>query len=172
MTGRLEYGTNTFNYRVIRLWELQPEIILDGPTALLPLLPLTRTDENDLPHLFKKMESRIQAEQSTGDLWAETLLLMGLKYDPDYSLRLLERVMRNMRDSSTYQAVLAEGKAEGITQGLTIAERDFLLRGGTRRFGPPDAKTRTMLESVDSRETLERLFDRLFDVSSWEDLLS
>ena len=172
ITGRLEYGSNTFLYKVIRLWELPPESILNGPIALLPLLPLTKTAGDTLPSFVDKMEALIQTAPFPGDLWAETMLLMGLKYDEEYSLRLLERVIRNMRDSSTYQAVLAEGKAEGLTQGQADGERNFLLRGGTKRFGPPDAKTRAALESVDSQETLERLFDRLFEVSSWEDLLS
>jgi hypothetical protein len=43
------------------------------------------------------MSARIQVEPTSGDLWAETMLLMGLKYDREYSSWLLERVIRNMR---------------------------------------------------------------------------
>ena len=176
ITGNIEYGTNSFHYRVVRLWELEPEILLNGPAALLPLVPLTNTTEETLPGYVERMGARIQAEQTSSDLWAETMLLMGLKYDPDYSSRLLERVIRNMRESTTYQAILEEGREEGreegVTLGVTRGERNFLLLGGTKRFGPPDTRTKSKLESVDSHEALVRLFNRLFEVNSWEDLLS
>jgi hypothetical protein len=55
-----------------------------------------------------------------------------------------------------------------VTLGLTRGERNFLLLGGCKRFGPPDAKTKAAIESVDSQETLEKLFK----VGAWEDLLS
>jgi len=96
---------------------------------------------------------------------------MGLKYDPVFIESVLKGVLRKMRDSSTYQAILEEGRVEGRTEGRTEGELYVLLRGGTRRFGPPDAKTKATLEGIDSQEVIDRLVDRLFDVTSWEDLL-
>jgi len=38
--------TTTHRYRVIRMWEQDPDLFLNNP-ALLPLAPLTRTDSPD-----------------------------------------------------------------------------------------------------------------------------
>jgi hypothetical protein len=73
-----------------------------------------------------------------------------------------------MRDSSTYQAILDEGRVEGRVEG----ERRLLLLLGTPRFGEPDAATRTRIESITDSETLERLAARLLSTSSWDELLA
>lgn len=72
-----------------------------------------------------------------------------------------------LQDSTTYQAIFEEGRQIGVCRGY----RRFLLLGGTKQFGSLDQKTEAVIESIDSEE-LSRLFDRLFEVSSWEDLLA
>lgn len=73
-----------------------------------------------------------------------------------------------MRESSTYQAILAEGEA----QGRADEARRILLRLGRKRFGPPDARDRAALQRVRDLERLERLTDRVLDVASWGELLA
>lgn len=65
-----------------------------------------------------------------------------------------------MRESTTYQAILAE------------EARAILFRQGTKRFGPPSTETRAAIEAVTEIERLEALADRLLDVESWDDLLA
>ena len=73
-----------------------------------------------------------------------------------------------MTESSTYQAILAEGRSEG----RTAEARKLLLFVGTARFGPPDEPARAAIERMNSIALLEGLFIRLLNVSSWHELLA
>jgi predicted transposase YdaD len=72
-----------------------------------------------------------------------------------------------MRESSTYQAILEEGREEGRVEGA----RRLLLRLGTRKLGAPDASTEASLARIDDLDVLERLSDDLLTAASWTDLL-
>jgi predicted transposase YdaD len=123
------------------------------------------------------MEDRLAHETAPAEaatLWVSTYLLMGLRYPPAVAAQLLQGV-RAMKESSTYQAILDEGRAEGRAEGETIgrieeALKVLLLLGG-KQFGPPNASTRATIEAADL-ERLERLTERLLDVSSWDELLA
>ncbi len=68
-----------------------------------------------------------------------------------------------MKESSTYQAILDEGRAEEA--------RKVLLLVGGKQFGPPDAQTRAAIDAITDLVRLEGLMERSFDVASWEELL-
>ena len=113
-TGMLEEelpdGTTTllFRYNVVRVWELPAEQILAGDLATLPLAPISRVSEAELPAMIRRMDERIEQEASpdeVDDLWAATYLLMGLIHSKDSSRTLLQGVHR-MKESTTYQAIL------------------------------------------------------------------
>jgi hypothetical protein len=74
--------------------------------------------------------------------------------------------LRAMRDSLTYQAILAEGEAAGLAKG----EHRLILREGTRRLGVPDEAARARIESIHDLDRLERIFDRIAAASNWSEL--
>jgi hypothetical protein len=76
-----------------------------------------------------------------------------------------------MRESSTYQAILEEGREEGREQGRLDQARRLLIRLGTHRLGAPDAVTRFRLDQIGDLDTLERLSDALFTATTWDDIL-
>ena len=84
-----------------------------------------------------------------------------------------------MKESSTYQAILEEGKVEGMAEGLAMGmtegrakeARSLLLLLGTKRFGAPDTRTQAAIEAIRSVERLERLVARVLEAESWEELL-
>jgi predicted transposase YdaD len=173
MSGRLAYGSLDFRYRVVRIWEKSPEEVLNAPLALLPLAPLTSVAGNELPGVVRRMEERIDAEaplEEKGMLRTTTFLLMGLKYDPEFSRQLLQGVME-MKESSTYQYIIQEGIEQGIEQGRTQEARRLLLIMGGKRFGEPDAQVQAALDKITSPQQLEQLAARLFEVESWQELL-
>ncbi|MFN0051218.1 MAG: hypothetical protein ACKV0T_03450 [Planctomycetales bacterium] len=195
MTGRMEERLPwqqvnlKFEYEVIRLWELSPEVILAGGLGTLPLLPLTNVKRSELPGLIREMEGRIQREASPSDaerLWTATYVLLGLEYDRAYASALLQGVC-SMRESVTYQAILEEGREEGLEKGRAVGReegrqeghkegraaeaRRIVLTLGTKRFGRPSVKVRKMIENIDDPDVVERLAARLLDVESWADLL-
>jgi hypothetical protein len=98
----------SFGYRVIRVWEQNPETLLNGPLALLPLTPIANVSADALPAIVRRMETRIDSDvprESRGLLWTTTFLLMGLRYEGELIARLLEGV-REMKESTTYQYII------------------------------------------------------------------
>jgi len=73
-----------------------------------------------------------------------------------------------MKESSTYQAILDEGRAEGAASEL----RKVLLLLGDQRFGPPDASVRATIEETHDLPRLQRWTERLLKASGWEELLA
>ena len=68
-----------------------------------------------------------------------------------------------MRESDTYQAILDEGRVEGLQRAL--------LHLGRKKFGEPDEAARRALLDITDLDRLDRLSERLLDVSTWQDLL-
>jgi predicted transposase YdaD len=182
LTGRFEVYdptddlTITFKYRVIRLWERPVDELLRGGIGVLPLAPLV-VEPAQVPGVIAQLDARFAREASVvsaSELWSATLLLLGLRYDADEARHLL-RGVTGMRESSTYQAILEEGREEGREQGREQGRvegaRRLLLRFGTRKFGAPDAGAEAALARIDDLDVLERLSDDLLTATSWADLL-
>ena len=73
-----------------------------------------------------------------------------------------------MKESTTYLAILHEGRAEGRIEG----ERGLLLKIGRQKFGGPDAEALAAVESLSSLEEIDGLANRLMGASSWKELLN
>ncbi len=137
---------------------------------MLPQAPLCAVAREALPGVIQQMEARIEADvpwAARAMLWTSIYILMGLRFQPEATAELL-RGVRDVKESSTYQAILEEGRSEG---SVTEARRLLLLLG-TARFGPPDEPTRAAIQGMNSIELLEPLSIRLLNVSSWNELLA
>ena len=160
------WQTNRYNYRVVRLWQEDTEPYLIAGVGLVPLAPLTDVTEATLPAVVRRMAGRINGEPRprAARLWTATYLLMGVRYPDDLVNQLLEGV-QSMRESTTYQAILREGRITG--------EQTLLLRMGTKRFGGPPATTIAAIEAIKDIERLEALGERILDqgIRDWDDLL-
>ena len=162
--------TNRYNFQVVRLWKESPEPYLNAGIGLVPLAPLTKVSRADLPGVVRRMAGRINAEPRplAAKLWTATYLLMGLRYPDELAIELLEGI-QTMRESTTYQAILREGRQEGRIEG----ERQALLRLGNKHFGPADGATLAAIEAIRDTNRIEALFDRILEsnVRDWDDLL-
>jgi predicted transposase YdaD len=184
LTGTFEirmpdgWETDRYNYRVVRLWGEDPASFLTAGVNLVPLAPLTNVKEDELPGLVQRMNERISAEPRPRalKLWTAAFLLMGLRYSEDVISHLLDGVL-DMQESTTYQAILREGRQEGRQEGLVegrISEAQRLvLRQGTKRFGEPDAATVAAVEAIQDILRLEAVHDRALDpdIHDWDELL-
>lgn len=184
LTGRLDqYGRRgnrklTFWYDVVRIWERPVEELLSGGIGVLPLAPLADVAPVRLPEIVRRIDERFAEEvppSDVGDLWSATMILMGLRYHRD-DVRQLLRGARGMRESSTYQMILEEGRVEGEirgrAEGQIIEARRIVLGLGTSKFGTPDAATLATLERLDNLDALHRLAAGLLQTSTWEELLA
>ncbi|MHB1425363.1 MAG: RpnC/YadD family protein [Gemmataceae bacterium] len=158
-----------FRYAVVRVWQLAPEPLLRSGLALLPLAPISAVTETELPGIIKRMERRLSSRRGRKQaplLWGAAYILLGLRYSPALAAQLFRGVL-SMKESSTYQAILEEGRSEGA-----VAEAKKLLRiFGSRRFGDPDAQTVAAIESIEDLMRLENLASRLEEVKNWQELL-
>jgi len=96
-----------------------------------------------------------------------TLKVLMTKYPAELAGELLKGV-RSMKESSTYQAIIQEGRQEGQVEEA----RRMLLLVGRRMYGPPSAAAESALQSISALEQLERLAERIGQVKGWDDLLS
>jgi predicted transposase YdaD len=204
MTGLLQHRWpdglvyHEFRYNVVRTWERPADEILAGGLATLPLAPLARVTENELPAVVQAMRQRLDREATrsqAGTLWTATYVLMGLAYPDELIDRLLEGV-QSMKESVTYQKILREGRAEGRAvgrvegraegraagraegrdegrvEGRAEEARRILRRLGGKRFGKPDAHIDAALDAIADLERLEQLSDRVLEVMTWDELLT
>ena len=73
-----------------------------------------------------------------------------------------------MRESSTYQYILDEGRAEGQLREA----RKIVLRQGRLRFGAPTVEDEAAVQAVTDLERLERMGDRMLTAAGWQELLA
>jgi predicted transposase YdaD len=80
-----------------------------------------------------------------------------------------------MRESTMYQFILREGRAEGLEQGLiqgrTVGQKVLLLKLLARKLGSLPLDVTTKVNAL-RLEGLEALSDAIFDFTSVEDLES
>ena len=158
-----------FRYQVLRVWLLKPEPLLTGGFPLLPLAPISAVTEAQLPGIIQRIERRLTGRRGRRQapvVWAAAYILLGLRYSPALAAQLFRGVL-SMKESSTYQAILEEGRTEGA-----VAEARRLLRFlGEDAFGPPDTQTAVLIDRLDDLARLEELARRVRTAENWQELL-
>jgi hypothetical protein len=170
LTGRLVWHLPgapphaVFHYQTLRVWQVPVEQLLAGGMGTLPLAPLSALGEMELPTVIHRMHERLERGRArrAADVWATTYVLLGLRFAPHVARMLLREVL-SMKESSTYQAIVAEASADEA--------RQFLLRLGRKRLGPPSETVANAVRAIADVKRLERIGERLLDVKSWEELL-
>jgi hypothetical protein len=167
--GKMEH-----QYEVVRLWERPVADLLAGDVGVLPLAPLGQLPagvdlESGLTAVVQQMTERLLREaapEKVRRLLTAAYVLTGLRLAPDVSLRLFQGV-RAMRDSSTYMAILDEGRDEGA-----LAEaKKLLLRWGQQTLGSPGESIASALAACTDLDRLEKMLEHLGKVKSWQELL-
>ncbi|MEG4485160.1 Rpn family recombination-promoting nuclease/putative transposase [Microcoleus sp. D2_18a_B4] len=164
--------TNTrHGYRVIRLWEQDPALLLSVP-GLLPLATLSQTNSpRTLLEQIATQIATIEEPTQQADLLACTQVLAGLRFEKDLIRQLFRK--ETMRGSVIYQEIREDGLLEGRQLGLLEGRKDealsFLTRQLTRRIGAIASETREQIQTL-SVEELEDLGEALLDFSEASDL--
>jgi predicted transposase YdaD len=182
-----------FRYATFRVWESSTESLLAAPPSLAPLAVLGRVSAGELPEVARRFHERVRNVRTDrrGELRTAAFVLAGLRFPPDLITNALRRIPE-MRESSTYQLLVAEGRAEGRAAGLQegreegrevgreegrevgrMEELKRMLRLlGDRRFGTPDGSIVDRVESEQNLNILESWVLRLMEVESWKELFS
>ncbi|MCV3217273.1 Rpn family recombination-promoting nuclease/putative transposase [Plectonema radiosum NIES-515] len=152
------------HYRVIRMWEQNPEPLLTS-SALLPLATLAQTDSPEtLLQQIAVQVSMIEEAAIQQSISACTQLLAGLVFDTELVRQLFRR--EDMRESVIYQEILQEGREEGRQSELRLVIRQL-----TRRIGTINLQLQTKIENL-SLTQLEDLGEALLDFNSETDLVN
>jgi predicted transposase YdaD len=175
---RPERGRLDFAFEVVRLWQVPVERLLASGLGTLPLAPLGqmpegRTLDEALQAVVARLVQRIETETETVQerlLLTASYVLMGLRLSYERAIELFQGVGK-MRDSTTYQAILDEGRAEGVTKGRTEEARKLLLRIGRKKLGPSAGAVEAAVQAITDLERLELLAERVHDAASWQELL-
>jgi predicted transposase YdaD len=99
----------------------------------------------------------------------------------------LFRGVQAMKESVTYQAIVAEGLAEGRAKGRAEGRAEGRVEGlakgkiegmkqalflqGRKRLGRIDAESKAAIDAIGDLHQLEKLTERLLQVPSWKELL-
>jgi predicted transposase YdaD len=153
-------------YEVLRVWTLSVEMLLAGGLGTLPLAPISNVTQAELPGVVGRMQEQLTGQPRGADILAISYVLVGMRYSPEFA-EILFREVRGMKESSTYQAIVAEGRVEGRVEGA----RAVLLVQGTDRFGPPDAATRKAINAIGDLQQLQQLARKLLTAETWGELL-
>lgn len=159
------------SYRVIRLWEQDPALLLSVP-GLLPLATLSQTNSpRTLLEQIATQIATIEEPNQQADLLACTQVLAGLRFEKNLIRQLFRK--ETMRGSVIYQEIREDGLLEGRQLGLLEGRKDealsFLTRQLTRRIGSIAPETREQIQTL-SVEELEDLGEALLDFSEASDL--
>lgn len=163
-----------FDFGVLRLWQVPVARVLSGGVAILPLALLCDLAGSYPEQVVTQLEDRLEREVSVDErrrLWASVYLLAGIRFAPEIAGKLLEKAVAQMKESMTYQKILADGREEGRLVGETNEARNLIRRLGARRFGAPPGWVEERLSSLSDLVALEALADKLLEVESWQELL-
>jgi predicted transposase YdaD len=156
---------SVFRYAVVRVWQLPVQQLLDGGLGTLPLAPISDVAAADVPAVIRQMERRLERRSErarAAEVWAATHILLGLRYSAEVAAVLLRGVLA-MKESSTYQAIVAEGALQEA--------RKLLMLVGQERWGTPDEATAAAINAITDVQPLEELTRRTQHVRSWQELL-
>jgi predicted transposase YdaD len=153
-----------FRYTAVRVWELDADTLLKGKLGAAPLALLTDDAESRLLKLVDQFADRVVRESPTiaeaNLLLSCGYILLGLRYDEALA-NLLFHGVQKMRESSTYQAILREGRDEGRAEEAVTARQEDLLALLQERFGPVppevEAKVRATMDVTKLQAALRRV---------------
>ena len=160
------WQTKKYNYRVVRMWDEDPEPYLTSGINLVPLAPITNVTQDELPGLVKRMEGRINAESKPMHRSSGPPRTCSWGYGTRKRLRhICWRECTTCRNRRRIRPFSAKARVTG--------EQRLLILQGTRRFGKPDTATVAAIESIREIEKLDAIGVRLVDtdVQDWKSLL-
>ncbi len=165
--GEFHLEGTRHRYNVVRLWEQNPEPLLQD-AALLPLAVLCAAEDSaQLLGRVAQEVSKIEEPEQRQVISNCTQLLAGLRFNKDLIRQLFSGGI--MRESVIYQEILQEGREEGREEGKQEEALSFVMRLLIRRLGTVEAELEAQIRKLATQE-LEELGEALLDFSEPADL--
>lgn len=161
-----------FRYTVVRLYELPPDDLLAGPTALVPLALAAGIPDGELPAVLSRAAGRLRTDPSRSDVLVKACaVLLRLRYGAMALESLLDEIP-DVFQEPPFDRLVAKWREEGRAEGRAEEVRKMLLRQGRKKYGPPTPETESALNAITDIDRLEAMCERLLDVASWDELLA
>jgi hypothetical protein len=150
---------------VVRVWQVPVETLLTGGLGTLPLAPISAVAQTALPDVVRRIDERLTREaapEQAAVLGAAAVTLSGMRFPLSMLTQLYQGVhsMSVLEESSAFEWMRIRGAQK------------ILLGQGRKRFGPPDQATLSAFEAILDLERLERMGERLLEVTTWNELLA
>jgi predicted transposase YdaD len=158
-----ELESTHHEFEVIRLWE-QPSSIFLESVGLYPFASLAQTDDPEL--VLRDVAAKIEeipSRKLQADISAMSYILAGLVLDRDRVGRIIRRDI--MRESVTYQDILAEGEVKSEGKWRVEEARGLVIRQLTRKLGNVNPNLLAKIQAL-SLERVESLGEDLLDFTS------
>ena len=120
-----------FCYHLVRAWQWDTEAILAGGVGLLPLAPLSARELDQIPIIVERLKERVDPAAVTAEiseLWTSAAVMARVGF-PWELIKHCFGGITAMRESSTIQAFIEEGRRKGLEEGLEGGEPG--RRGGS-----------------------------------------
>jgi|SRR5579883_124717 len=168
-----------FTYTLVRVWELAADTLLASGLGATPLALLTDDAEVRLSAEVNRFSDRVVREAPTPAdaslLLSCGFILMGLRYDKAVAQTLFHGVQQ-MRESSTYRAILEEGlekgREEGLASGLVLGRQDDVLALLQERFGSVSPEVETKVRATTDLAKLQTALRRVLRIPHRPNYLS
>ncbi len=165
-----------FRYRVEKVWERSVDDWLNCGPGLAPLALLTEEANSRMESSLDRFRDSLLEhgldDRTYRSLMSSSYVLCGLRHDSIRIESLFRRFSMLLEESTTYQAILEEGRNRGLSQGLSQGIVATLLEQGEERFGPAPEPAVAALQCIADPNRLRRLAKRLLSATSWDELLA
>jgi predicted transposase YdaD len=160
-----------FFFRVIKLWEIPAEALLQtGWIGVLPLVTLTRGGTQ--PEAVKEMIDRLASAEEY-DLLAISQVVGGLVFKKGDELEWFRKRFTMfqdiLRESPIYQELVEQGLEKGRIEGKIQAQREILVGFVQRHFSEITALAKQQTDSITDPEALQTVLLKLLDAQTVEE---
>lgn len=169
-----EEGSARIEYQILRLWEQNPQVILQSQRpGLSPLVALMGQPEQITERLEAcalMLSTQLESKQEQQDLLALAVLLGSLQANTQNAIEafIRSRRMVDLMESPLLQQWLSEAEQ----RGEAVGERQMLVKLLSRKFGSlPDVVLEKLATFTES-DRLERLMDAAIDAANLNDFCS
>jgi predicted transposase YdaD len=117
-----------FNYRVINLWELEAEEVLEREIyPLIPMVPVMQGGDEEA--VLRRATRMLREHENIGEMETILAFFAEFVFAPEVIRSIMRFDMTILRESELYKEILQEGIAEGKQLGLEEGEEKGILKG-------------------------------------------
>jgi len=169
LSNRLNYENLSFQFDIVRMWEMPAEDLLAAGVGLIPLAvvgkpPSGTTREQALPGQVERIVDRVKqdAKPEIDKLMTATYILASMHVEPTVAREVINHVLK-MSELPGYKLILEEGAIGHM--------HELILKMGRKKIGEPTEKQITKLKAIQDLDRLDRIALKASTAKSWEALL-